>query len=545
MLKVDGAAEPVWGTVIERSMVRGHPCLVYRDRPGSVADFLLDARRFGHRDYLVQGDRRISYAEHEQAVSRLAARLRDAGIRPGDRVLLLGGNRVEWVVTFYASLVIGAVVVPGNAWWSPGEVAHAVTTTQPSVIVVDGRRAGLIPGDVTGVVADFDDLGFALDGATPDVELDVTASGEDEPAVILFTSGTTGLPKGVTLSHRAVIANPHNLLALTRRFPGDVPLDSAPAVSLLTLPLFHMGGIQAILVTLLTGGTLLFLEGRFDAGAVLRLIESEGVTRWGCVPTMVARVLDHPDLARCDTSTLKSITMGAAPVLPELVARTRAAFPRARHGVGTAYGLSESGGVLTTGIGDDYAARPHSVGKPLPVVEVRIDQPDDHGLGEILARSPTNMSGYWGVSDDDTIDEDGWLHTGDIGRLDDDGHLYVLDRAKDVIIRGGENIACSHVENQILRHPSVGQVAVLGLSHPDLGEEVAAVVVPRGECAPSVEELSAYAATVLARFQVPTTWWIRDEPLPLSSAGKVLKRQLRETWPERRPDPVHESSGVR
>lgn len=199
---------------------------------------------------------------------------------------------------------------------------------------------------------------------------------------------------------------------------------------------------------------------------------------------------------------------------------------------------------MTTGIGDDYAARPHSVGKPLPVVEIRIDEPDDRGLGEILARSPTNMSGYWGMPDDDTIDEDGWLRTGDIGRLDHDGHLYVLDRAKDVIIRGGENIACSHVENQILRHPSVGQVAVLGLPHPDLGEEVAAVVVPRGG-APSAEELSAHAASGLARFEVPTAWWIRDEPLPLSSVGKVLKRQLREAWPERHPDAVCESSGVR
>jgi long-chain acyl-CoA synthetase len=231
--------------------------------------------------------------------------------------------------------------------------------------------------------------------------------------------------------------------------------------------------------------------------------------------------------------------MGGSPVMPELVARTRAAFPQARRGVGTAYGLSESGGVLTTGTGDDYAARPHSVGKALPVVELRIDHADDQGVGEILARSPTVMTGYWGLPDDHTVDTDGWLHTGDVGGLDEDGHLYVLDRSKDVIIRGGENIASSHVEDRLLTHPDVAQVAVIGRPHPDLGEEVAAVVVPRAGAQVSVAGLTNHAAAGLAHFEVPTAWWVRAEPLPLNSVGKVLKRQLRDSWPA--PDQAKEA----
>jgi long-chain acyl-CoA synthetase len=526
-------ADFVWGSEVERSAVGGHPCLVYRHRRRAVGEFLLDARRFADREYLVQGDRRITYGEHEGAVGRIAAWLRDVGVRPGDRVLLLGANRPEWIVAFFATVSVGAVAVPGNAWWSPAEVAHAVVTTEPRLVLVDGRRRKLLPDHLGGDVFDFDELRALIDGPGPPGALELTPPvAEDDPAVILFTSGTTGAPKGATLSHRAVIANPHNLLALTRRFPADVPLDAPPAVSLLTMPLFHIGGLQTVLVTLLTGGTLLFLDGRFDAGEVLRLIEVEGVTRWGCVPTMVARVLEHPDVAARDTSSLRSITMGGSPVAPELVARARAALPQARRGVGTAYGLSESGGVLTTGTGDDYAARPHSVGRALPVVELRIHQPGAGAAGEILARSPTVMSGYWGLPEDRTVDGEGWLHTGDVGRIDEDGHLYVLDRSKDVIIRGGENLASSHVEDRLLAHPDVAQVAVIGLPHPDLGEEVAAVVVVRAGTQPSVSDLHAHAAGGLAHFEVPTAWWIRSEPLPVNSVGKVLKRELRHSWPE-------------
>ncbi len=517
-----------WGAQVERTLINGHPCLTYRHRRRSAGELLLDGQRFAGRDYLVLGRRRITFSHHQQAVRAVARRLEAAGVGRGDRVLLLGANQPEWVVAFWATLSLGGVVVPGNSWWSEQECHHAVHTVEPAVSIVDERRRPLLPPGTRTIP--FDELRLLVDRPGTG-KLTIATVDEDNPAVILFTSGTTGRPKGAALSHRAVIASQQNMLALGGRFPPDIPLDAPSAVTLLTVPLFHLAGVQTLLITLLTGGRLVFLDGRFDAGEVLRLIEDEGVTRWGCVPTMMARVLDHPDLGRRRTGTLRTITMGGAPVTPELVARTRSAFPHAQRGVGTTYGLSEAGGALTAGTGDAFADRPHSVGRPLPVVELWIDAPGPDGVGEILARAPHIMSGYWGRPDDPVLDPDGWLHTGDIGRIDRDGYLYVLDRCKDVVIRGGENVTGPHVEDQLLMHPDVSEAAVLGLPHPDLGEEVAAVVVLRPGSQVTAEALQAHAALRLAHFEVPTRWWVRTEPLPTNAVGKVLKRQLRAEWP--------------
>jgi long-chain acyl-CoA synthetase len=517
-----------WGTAVERSTLNGHPCLTYRHRPRAAGELLVDGRRFAGRDYLVHGRRRITFSRHEQAVRTVAGHLQSLGVRPGDRVLLLAANRPEWVVAFWATLTFGAVAVPGNARWSGPEAGHAVASVEPAVAIVDERTRALVPPAVRCL--SIDDLRPLVD--RPEIgPLALTPVAEDDPAVILFTSGTTGAPKGATLSHRAIVATQQNTLVLGRRFPADIPLDAPAPVTLLTVPLFHLAGLQTLVTTLLTGGRLVFLDGRFDAGEVLRLIEAEGVTRWGCVPTMMARVLDHPDLNRRRTVTLRTITLGGAPVPPELVARTRVAFPHATRGVGTTYGLSEAGGPLTAGTGDAFSERPHSVGRPLPVVELRIEAPDADGAGEILARAPHVMTGYWGRPDDPAVDGDGWLHTGDIGRLDAEGHLYVLDRGKDVVIRGGENVTGPHVEDRLLAHPDVIEAAVLGLAHPDLGEEVAAAVVVRPGSALTAAHLRDWAAAALAHYEVPSRWWLRTDPLPTNAVGKVLKRVLRDAWP--------------
>jgi long-chain acyl-CoA synthetase len=540
------AASPTishWGTDVVWTEVNGHPCRIYRHRRRAAGELLLDARRFGGRDYLVQGRRRVTFSHHEQAVRTMASHLRALGVGRGDRVMLLAANRPEWVVAFWATLAVGAVAVPGNVWWSAADCEHAALTVDPIVALVDDRGRALVPPGVR--TASFDELQPLVD--QPDIgQLTLAPVDEDDPAIILFTSGTTGRPKGATLAHRAVIATQQNVLGLGRRFPPDIPLDAPSPVTLLTVPLFHLAGIQTLVTTFLTGGRLVFLEGRFDAGEVLRLIEAEGVTRWGCVPTMMSRVLDHPDFGRYRTTTLRTITMGGAPVPPELVARTRSAFPEARRGVGTTYGLSEAGGPLTAGTGDDFADRPHCVGHPLPVVELRIDCPDADGTGEILARAPHVMSGYWGEPGHPALDADGWLHTGDIGRIDAEGYLYVLDRCKDVVIRGGENVNGPHVENELLAHPAVLEAAVFGLPHPDLGEEVAAVVVVRPGLEVTAEQLRAHAASSLAHFEVPSIWWIRTEPLPTNVVGKVLKRELRAGWPSAttKPNGVAKNRGV-
>jgi long-chain acyl-CoA synthetase len=507
-----------WGTDIE---VRAGdvPFRCYTPRRTHVVQVLEDGARWDGRTFLVQGDRRLSFADVSGAIDRCAAGLADAGLRAGDRLLLLTPNSPEWVVTFWATVKLGAIVVLGNGWWGIEEIAHAVGLVGPRLVVADARRHAVLPAgtaclDVAAVRALVDDPGTASPVVTP-------AADEDDPAVIVFTAGTTGRPKAVTLAHRSVIANLHNLLAVSRRLPQQLDPERPPAVSLQTGPLFHIGGLQSLLLALLGGNTLVFLTGRFDAGEVLDIVERERVTWWGAIPTMASRVLGHPSLPDRDLSTVRSISMGGMPVQPALLARLSAAFPNARRGMSTIYGMTETGGTVASASGVLMAEHPTTSGAPLPVVDLRIAD------GEILVRTPGQMLGYWAESAD-LIDADGWVHTGDLGRLED-GLLYVTGRRKDLVIRGGENVAPAHVEAVLLQHPAVAAAAVLGLPDDDLGERVAAVVVP--SAAVTEAELAAYAAGRLARFEVPSDWWLRAEELPSTDAGKIDKRSLRRDWP--------------
>jgi long-chain acyl-CoA synthetase len=326
-----------------------------------------------------------------------------------------------------------------------------------------------------------------------------------------------------------VVANLQNLLVLTGRLPNELPAGHRGTVSMLSVPLFHLAGVQISCTTLLSGGSLIFLKGRFDAAEVLQLIERERVRVWGSIPTMVSRVLDHPDFAKWDTSTVTSIPMGGAAISPELRQRVAAAFTNVRGRVGSLYGLTEAGGVLAAGSGQDVRDRPGCVGRALPVVELRIQNPDAEGVGEIQARTPTVTDGYLGETGG-IADADGWVSTGDLGRLEEPNWLYVTGRAKDIIIRGGENIASAHVERGLLAHPDVLEAAAVALPHPDLGEEVGAAIVLRPGAAADVEGVRAAAAQSLARFELPTRFWVRRTPLPTNAAGKVLRREIRDAW---------------
>jgi long-chain acyl-CoA synthetase len=514
---------PPWGREVTDGVVDGHPCRMYAQRPRSVAEFLLTARRWAPRELLVQGERRLSYAEHERAVARVSGLLRERGIGPGDRVAIVGFNTVEWVVTFWAVQVVGATAVLGNAWWSDSELVAALDQADPALVVTD--RATDRPALRTA------DVRVAVDRVTDDVPLILAPPDEDALAIIMFSSGTTGAPKGVLMSHRAVVANIHNLLVLTGRLPDELPEDHPGTVSLLSVPLFHLAGVQVSCNTLVSGGTLVFLEGKFDPAEVLRLIESERVRVWGSIPTMVGRVLDHPDFAWRDVSSVTSVPMGGSAVSPELRERVAAAFPGVKSRVSSLYGLTEAGGVLAAGSGRDVAGRPGCVGRALPVVELRIARPDAEGIGEIQARTPTSTGGYLG-EEGSIADPDGWIASGDLGRIDADGWLYVTGRSKDVIIRGGENIGAVHVEERLLDHPDVLEAAVVALPHPDLGEEVGAAVVLRPGATASVDELAAHARQGLARFEIPSAWWIRAAALPLNPSGKVLRREVRREWLE-------------
>ncbi len=524
----------MWGTEV----VRGDgpvPFLVYEQRRRRVTELLDDAARWADRDHLVQGDRRVTFGAMIAAADRVAGYLAARGLGPGDRLLLLAANSPEWVISLWAGLRLGAVVAPGNRWWSADEIAHAIELTAPAVIIADTKMTRLLPagtGQGTGPAA-VPVAGIrAAESAPPLPVREPPTGSEDDPALIIFTAGTTGLAKAAVLAHRSVIANLQNLLVVSKRLPHQLGGDRPPEVILQSGPLFHIGGVQSLLLAMLGGNTIVFLEGRFESGQVLDLIERERVSIWGAVPTMAIRVLTDPTLPGRDLSAVRSISLGGSPVTPELFDRLRAAFPAVRRGVSTVYGMTEAGGTVAAASGALMAEHPQTAGRPMPVVEMRIREPDETGTGEIIVRTPSQMLGYWGEDAPETIDAGGWLHTGDLGRIDD-GLLYVTGRAKDVIIRGGENIAASHVEEVLHQHPAVAAVAVVGLPDADLGEIVGAIVQLRA--AATAAELTAFAAARLGRFQVPARWRLQEEPLPMTDTGKIAKHALRDAWLSEEP----------
>lgn len=525
----DQMREPVvhWGTRIEGGRANGHACRQYAERPRSLAEVLLDAQRWGEREFLVQGEHRLTGAEHARAVAHVAAELKRRGVKRGDFVLLQGFNRIEWIVSFWALQTLGAITAFGNAWWSAHEIAAAIALTKPVLAVGERIPPEALPPGLP--VVSFAEVLAWIDAAG-EMPLAIEAIDEEQPALVIFSSGTTGNAKGVVMSHRSVIANIHNLMHMTGRLPSQLDASHPGTVNLVTMPLFHQGGLQISLMTLLSGGKIVFLEGRFDPLQVLQLIDREKVRAWGTVPTMAARVVQHERFAEFDTGSVSSVQMGGAPIPAELRGEIARAFPNSRQRVGSMYGLTETG-VVAAGAGSDIEGRPGCVGRPLPVAEIRIANPDANGVGEILARTPSATIGYLG-DDKPVADAEGWIASGDLGRFDDEGRLYIVGRSKDMIIRGGENVASVHVESCLRTHPKVAEVAVVALPHADLGEEVgAAVVIKPGEQV-TAEELHTHAVARLARFEVPSRWWLRHDPLPTNATGKVLKREVVAQWPE-------------
>ena len=513
-----------WGAEARRGSYRGHDGLLYDQGPTTFDELVTGTQVWTDRAFLVHGDRRITFAGFRTAIDAARAHLVGLGVRPGDRVVVFGYNSPEWVVALWSLWLSGAVPVLANRWWSQTEIDHAIDVLAPRLVLADTEITASAPRMA------LRDLRAAFDAVDPE-PLPPVNSDQDDPALILFTSGSSGMPKAVELSRRSVICNQHDILSRTGRLPHLLDADSPQVVSLATTPMFHVGGLSSLLTHFLTGGKIVLTEGRFDAGKVLELIEREGIQIWGAVPTMAIRLLDHPDFEKFDLSTLKSWPLGGAPVTTALLDRIRTKLPNLRgRGLSNTWGMTEAGGFLTVADARDLTRHPGTVGRPYRVVEIRIADPGPDGIGEVLARSPTVMNGYVGVDPElgaETVDADGWLHTGDLGHLTDDGYLFIDGRSKDVVIRGGENIACPHVEAAIASHPAVVEVAALGIPHPDLGEELVAVVVHQADLAPpSSDELVAHVTGVLSYFAIPTRWRIRAEPLPTLAGEKVDKKSL-------------------
>jgi long-chain acyl-CoA synthetase len=546
--------------------VLGHDIQVYRSRMRSLRELMAQN---GPRDavtFVVQGDRRFTYGEHDRAARRLARALADLGVERGDRVALISANNAEWAITFWACAILGAVCVPLNAWQKTEELQFALDDSGSKIVIADRKRLDAVlpaidalpsvesyyligerdPGDVA-IVRELREL---LDG-DDDPGMPAGEIHEDDILAILYTSGTTGRPKGATITHRQVIANLQNIICLGviqmmagitdagAQRGGSPGADAAGAVqdaALLVVPLFHVTGcLSTMTVSYATGGKLVLMPpARFDPDVAMQLIQDEQVTSIGGVPTVMWRIIESPNFERYDLSTVRRAGYGGAPAAPELVERIEQAFPNLRKTLSTAYGLTESASVATALGGDDYFAHPSSCGRPVPTVELEIRDDARHEVprgeqGEIWLRGPTIMlRGYWNrpeVNADVLVD--GWFRTGDIAYQDDDGFVYIVDRAKDMIIRGGENIYSVEIENVLYDYPGVIDAAVVGVPHLQLGEEVKAVVHLKSGVQATADDIKDHCRRHLADFKVPAFVELRDEPLPRNPAGKILKAQLR------------------
>ncbi|MFC4947618.1 class I adenylate-forming enzyme family protein [Pseudonocardia sp. GCM10023141] len=518
----------------------------WRHAAPSLRSMLEASRAFGEQPFLIYHGERTSYREHAERVTALARLLADTyGVRKGDRVAIAMRNYPEWSVAFFAAACVGAVVVPLNAWWAAAELEFGLRDSGSRVLIADAERLDrlrdVLPGlDVAVLVARPDGPLPAgvrdLADVPPAAELPSVAIEPEDDATIFYTSGTTGVPKGALGSQRNICSNPVSLMfAAARsvlRAGGSLDdLPTGPGVRLVTVPFFHVTGCHSVLLSAIQGGHALAVMYKWDPAVALELIERERVTQLTCVPSMAAQLFSHPDLARRDVSSLTAVGTGGAPAPPVLVGRSAAVIPGL--GMSNGYGLTETSSLTSANIGEDYVARPDSVGQPVAICEVQvvdgIGEPLPVGeVGELWIRGANVVKGYWNRPDATAAAiTDGWLHTGDLARLDDEGFIHVVDRAKDVLIRGGENIYCAEIEAAVYEHPAVAECAVLGVPHEVLGEEVgAAVRLRRGETL-TAAELREFLTGRIGAFKIPAHVWFLDAELPRNAAGKVLKAQLR------------------
>lgn len=539
--------------VIEAEVL-GVPRRLFRNAPASLREVVLTASGRGEDVFLVFEDERWTFERFGREVAGLAAALVDRyGVRPGDRVAVAMRNYPEWVVTYAATVSVGAVSVSFNAWWVDEEMDFALRDCGASVLVADSERVARSRRscDSLGIptiavrTPETAPVGSPVAGAAsverwaevvdPEVAMPEVSVDPDSDATILYTSGTTGTPKGAVSTHRAVLQAVMGFAcrsAVDRARHPDRERGAGPPSFILVVPLFHVTGCVPVMLSCMIGGLKLVMMYRWQPERALELIERERVTNFVGVPTQNIDLLNSADFAERDTSSLRSVGGGGAPTPPELVQRISTSYTGASPGIG--YGMTETNAYGPQNNGADYLTHPNSAGRVTPIMSVEVRDPLGAAvpageLGEICFNGPNLIRGYWNRPDaTDEVLADGWLRTGDIGRVDDDGFVYVVDRIKDMVLRGGENVYCAEVEAAFHEHPAVREVAVFGVPHDRLGEEVAAVVRLNSDATADVGELAAFVAGRLAPFKVPTRIRLTDDPLPRNPAGKYLKRELRD-----------------
>jgi long-chain acyl-CoA synthetase len=565
--ELTGPGGPFETTTIE---VRGVPIKVFTAAPTDMRVLWELSAGYGDRTYIVYEDERYTYADMHARVRSLAHVLREMhGVREGDRVAVAMRNYPEWVITYWATVSIGAAVVGMNAWWTGPEMEYGLSDSRPKVLIADDERIERVLPHLDGLrsEAPLHVISVRSDRALPDDAsrwhdvvdpesapdaLPPATIDPDDDACIFYTSGTTGFPKGAQLTHRGSV---HNVLHLAFMPAVAAAADakavevggaeppaaangapSGPPVLMAPTPLFHVTACNCLLhPATLAGGTLV-LTYKWDPARALELIEREGVTTFSGVPTMSRELLAHPDWDRRDTSTLQGMGGGGAALQPDLVEKIDKSL--AKGAPATGYGLTETHGIVTANSAGRYVAKPASCGPVVPTLEAKLVDEAGEDLpagpdtvGQLCVRGSVVIKGY--LNRPEATAEaivDGWFNTGDIARIDEDGYVFIVDRAKDMVLRGGENIYCSEVEAAIYEHDDVAEVAVFGVPDERLGEEVGAAIVLRDGATLDAEGLREFLGERIARFKIPTSIWFRSEPLPRNANGKFVKRELRDEY---------------
>lgn len=544
--------------------INGVKVPIYKNAPETLADLFNTGREtYGHRDFLVFEEDRVTFEALGRAVEHFSKALTEQfGLKKGDRVGISMRNYPQWPVAFLSCLVSGFIATPLNSWWNGEELEYGLGDAGCRLAVVDPQifervsehwpklknlehiiiaRAeeelvdpslasmeSLIGGPNTW--RDLPKIGM------PDAKL---VAGDD--ATIMYSSGTTGKPKGILATHRSIISNVFNSLgnqtrALLRRGEAvPVPsVDDPQKATLLSVPFFHATGAFSVLIPSLRNGSKIVCMYKFDAGEALPIIERERISAFGGVPAIAWQVLEHPDREKYDLSSVEAVSYGGAPSAPELVSTIKRVFKDATAGNG--WGMTETCATATLNLAEDYVNRPDSAGLPGLAMKLKIVSPEGKTLpagevGELWCFGPSNAKLYWNRPDatKETF-VDGWVVTGDLAKLDEEGFLYLVDRAKDMLIRGGENIYCIEVENAMYDHPAIMDAAVVGIPDKILGEEVGAVVQLKPGVKLSEDEIRHFLAGKLSAFKVPKKVEFQDEPLPRNANGKILKKELRERF---------------
>ncbi len=536
---------------LTEGVLNGVDYRVFKNCPPTLRQFFESARGL-EETFLVYEGEEWSFDEVMQEVDALAyALVHHYGIEVGDRVGIAMRNMPEWIVSFAAIVSVGAISVSLNAWWTEEELDYAISDSGLSLLIADPERIRraqeiCVQGDVRILGARLDELQplrpeveswttvVTRGNAMPDVEI-----GPDHDATILYTSGTTGSPKGAVSTHGAICQtimafSAGAVINSSGRSADESSIGLAPCF-ILIVPLFHVTGCIPVMMSCFSWHFKLVMMYRWEAERALDLIERHKVTAFVGVPTQSWDLIECPNFSKYDTSSLASVGGGGAPAPPTLVERVERSFSRGRPSL--AYGMTETNAYGPGNFGDDYVHHPTSTGRaPTIVMDVEIRDSQGRALGadehgEIWLKSPTLIRGYW-RRDEDTASTivDGWMRTGDLGRIDDEGFLYVEDRLKDMILRAGENVYSAEVEAAIYELAAVYEAAVFGIPDERLGEEVACVVMLKQGMSLSADQLRAHLEKRLANFKVPTRVVFTDEPLPRNAAGKFLKRQMNQLY---------------